>query len=326
MDGILLCIYKSYRDMIIDYDHITLFIKFIEAELGIDSIEEVRDNVKIKKSNVFYVAYEIMTRKLEVSEMSFINEFFYIIQWLYNDVLNKGVPKEVYDAYNEWDYEYEKLHFEDLLKLGFRKEEIITELLEIDNTTMPRMTGELAGNHDVWCSRVFESPRNLYFLMYRNKIVAYLDMGPLTKKNHKETLKGILDETKIDAIKPEPNNMYPFYLTIITTLKEHRAYITLGILIEMFFEKIEEFARKKIIIEELFANAYTDEGEILCKMFGMQHVCNHKCAGKVYYIKLFPMHMEHKFIKKYPEIYNLYSEFEKNYKKDKFNISKLFNK
>jgi len=308
MKELITKVISSYKKDIILKSEINEVLMFIEKAIGfkIDSLSG---------KNVFKIA--IVEREckdlklmLEYDKLDFIKNFFQLLQWYYVDFLNGEIPEDIEKQFHFLESGYKKMYYSDLIKLGYKPKEIIMDLIKIDKDTMPEMPEELAGSSDTWIAQLEANPYRVAVIVLRKRIIGYLTMDALTKMDYKKTLKGKLHEDKIKPIKLEPGRKYNFYLTSIAVFKKYRNFKILLHITDMFFDILRNYAQKKIIVENLVANAYSSEGEFMCKLFDMNYLKDHISDGKIYHIQLYPIDVEHNFIKKHKDIVRFYKDFE----------------
>jgi len=317
MEKIFLDIYTSYKQNKLLKEEINEVLQLIN--------NEIKEKENVYKREVLTIVIDNLKLKTQTNDESYIDYVYYVMQWYYYDYLCKEIPKQLYDAYNENSEHYSIATYLELREKGFTPTEVIVDMRKVTLSTMPDLPEELLGGVDIWAEKMEANPDRALLLMHRNRIIGYLSVDFLSKRNFKEVHKGNLDEDDLDVVIPMPGNLYNLYFNTITIFESYRNYKALAMLTDGFLDRLVYFAEKNIIIENLVANAYSQEGENLCRIFDMVHICDHNVDGKMYGIKMYPVDTTHNILKRYEKLIEIYLKHEKNNKKENI-LSKIFSK
>jgi len=202
---------------------------------------------------------------------------------------------------------YEKMYYDDLMNIGYTTEKIATDLFKIVTEEIPNLPDEHAGTIEILVNKLESNKDRFVTIVTEGKIVGFITVDPLSKKNKKQVSKGTFDENEIEIFSMVDNNVYDLYFNTIAISKEHRTYLTLHALTEAFIEKIYTFTKRGIYFKSMYATACTREGKNLCRFFDMKYVKEHKEEGDIYKIDFIPIDVTHNILKRYPNLIKVYS-------------------
>ena len=192
--------------------------------------------------------------------------------------------------------------------LYLKSEEIqckfIKEMSELDD-----LVYESLPNEEKWTVErnleIFEKNPRMYFFVEdtaSNRLAGYAQITPITKECFQKIMKGELCDSELpdaDIVSDEDcADGTPRYLNF-TSIAIHPDYKKERILSGRLVSKIKDMIVKKIIqlaeeekifFLEMIADTVSEDGEKLCKMFGMKEVVrtNHSNQSKIYKVSLLP--------------------------------------
>lgn len=166
---------------------------------------------------------------------------------------------------------------------------IVNELINLDYENISNLSMEDEGTVDQWLPIFVDNPDTRRILVYSGKIIGYWHFVPLKNSAYKKIKHGKIHEIDINEtdVKKLKKGRYKIYLRSIVLKKEFRDSEATNILFRSFFKVLEELSLKGIEINEICANAYTDDGKKLCGKFGMIYIGKMQPRGDLYYLKIF---------------------------------------
>ncbi len=99
---------------------------------------------------------------------------------------------------------------------------------------------------------------------------------------------------------------YDLYFVLIGIIPEHK--VRARRLIEAFFERLTILAENGVFFREICANAFTDEGRLLCESFKLRRHRDHQDFGTVYLRTFLPFPEELRGMKSLSRLIALYEE------------------
>ena len=124
-----------------------------------------------------------------------------------------------------------------------------------------------------------------------NKIIAYVNISPVTSECYERIKNGDFIDTEITADMllsydmPYPYNLYIFSIVI------HPDYQNTSVFFELFNAVVKKFlylGEQEVFIKRLMADAVTKNGEKFCKMFGMTKIKGSNHNSTLYEVSLIP--------------------------------------
>ncbi|NTW54005.1 MAG: CHAT domain-containing protein [Chlorobaculum sp.] len=178
----------------------------------------------------------------------------------------------------------------DLESRGRTIDDIITELLMMDYDTITGLDDTAAGNLNQWKPVVENNPDGFVFVVDDTlKIIGYWHFVALQDYFFKRVKSGEIEDEEITV-----ENMrflgipgiYDIYFIIVAVLKGYRGYKVNRMLYDGFIKRITELAESGVYVKNICANAFTPEGEALCKSIGMKFLTLHNRRGKIYILDM----------------------------------------
>ena len=182
------------------------------------------------------------------------------------------------------------LSLADLQKRGRATEDILAELHHMDFATLAGLDSQAEGSVQQWKPVVEKNPAGLVFVVDpRDRIVAYWHFVALYEEMYARAVRGEVEDGEITADKicgRDTPGIYDIYVVIVAVLRQYRSLHLIWVLMDAFFQRLEELAQKGIYIRHVCANAFTTEGTAMCRLGGMQHVGPHRRCGDIYLLNL----------------------------------------
>ncbi len=124
------------------------------------------------------------------------------------------------------------------------------------------------------------------------KLIAFINAIPITDSLFAEIEKGNYVDTHIPISEIREYNIPDFYKLYLCSFCVHPEYHNSNafkLLYDSFIDLLLELASKKdIYISDLIADAVTPDGEKLCKIVDMKHICNSSHKSNIYKTTLIP--------------------------------------
>jgi len=314
----ILTMYKSYfengrRDNIIVNELIVQFLKKefnLKTETRDEQAKEILEKTLWKAG---YIAY-ILTNEDEYCDT--LEDLYTIIHWCYVDIKKENVPKEIEEIDNKYEKENRKklnmttFTCDKLIEKGWTIEEIVTESVSICLNEIEDLGEGLTGDMDKWVEIHKVDYDLIGGVFYRGRIIGEWAFSLLNNKDYKKMAKGKLKEEDIIVIKKrDKNHLYKAYIEAIVIEKKYRNAKALSLMMDTFFNQMEVLAKKGMYIGDFVTNAFTKEGNILCKFIEMKYVCEHIDGGSMYVKKFYPIDSDNSYMKKYPNLLKEYNRY-----------------
>ena len=183
---------------------------------------------------------------------------------------------------------FEIVSLKDLLDRGWKLEDTIGELISLDYETMRGLTKKDEGSLAQWVGVVRKSPETLRMLLDPSgEIVGYWHFLALKERCFAMAKEGMLHDNQINSgaiYSLTKAGVYKAYNVETTLKREFRDTGMVNLLFKSHFYVIEKFAEKGIFFSELCSNAYTKDGEKLCRERGMKRIAKSKSRGGIYWM------------------------------------------
>ncbi len=171
----------------------------------------------------------------------------------------------------------------------------------------PEDIGDIAN----WVSIMMDHPDTWRLLVTGpRQIIGYWHFIPLFDEQYASAKNGRLIEGELTVDKIplfELSGQYNVYFSTICIKKPFRRYAATCLLFKALFTHFTDLAKKKIFIREVCANAWTPEGEAICKSLKLDYLKEHRKAGKIYYAP-FSKILKSEPLKRYPDLAKLYRQ------------------
>ena len=198
-----------------------------------------------------------------------------------------------------------------LLKRGRTLEDTLRELISLDYQTMHGLTKKDEGSLAQWVMVLHKSPETVRILLNPSGDMAgYCHFVALKEKYFALAKSGMLYDSHIISSRIYPltkRGVYKAYNVETSLKKEFRDTDISDLLFESYYDMIEKFAEKGIFFSELCSNAYTKDGEKLCRERRMKRIAKSNSRGNIYWMR-FPDFLE-KNAKGHKNLLKLYSRF-----------------
>jgi hypothetical protein len=189
----------------------------------------------------------------------------------------------------EWDA-LRVLSLADLQQRGRTTEDILAELHRMDFDTLAGLDSKAEGSVQQWKPVVEKNPAGLAFVVdSQDRIVAYWHFVALHEEMFARAVRGELEDGEITAdeiCSSDTPGVYNIYLVIIAALRQYRGLRMIWMLMDVFFQRLEELAENGFYVRHMCANAFTAEGTAICRLGEMQHIGPHQRCGDIYLLDL----------------------------------------
>ncbi|MGB8899350.1 MAG: hypothetical protein WCC90_09070 [Methylocella sp.] len=172
----------------------------------------------------------------------------------------------------------ESAKLEDVERWGWDDEKLLKVLVDLDHELIGELTDETAGNAKQWSSIFRNNPQSWRLIIDKpNNILGYWEMHPLFAEYFEMAESGQLIDSQLTVrmIKLlDFPGVFDVYFSMLGIKKiyqdKYRNDGILKILVQSIFEVLDELARNKTFIRKIAAAAWTPQGEVLCKQFGLE--------------------------------------------------------
>ena len=175
---------------------------------------------------------------------------------------------------------------DDILKWGWNGNKLLRHLIALDYETTDHLNEANEGTPGQWAPVFMDNPDCWKLLAMRDgELVGYWSFFALKDNVFEMVKKGELNDSEIttdNVVALDQPGVYNIYFVIIC-VKEHYRKKGFPLLLNSFLEKLNELNTTNRKIHEVCVNAFTDEGKVLSRNFGLKHAVAHKDFGEIYY-------------------------------------------
>ena len=175
--------------------------------------------------------------------------------------------------------------FQDIQEMKIDVKDLIIEAMLLDSEIFDDIPVEHEGTLDQWFDLGNEYPDTWRYLFdENNKIIGYWSFKPLFDNDFIKAKEGLLfdNELNLNMMPMLVQGTYNIYFVEICLDNKHKGTATLRLLLNSIASAIEILASKEIFIDEICTQAYTADGERLCKSLGLKYHKKHVDCGDIY--------------------------------------------
>ena len=117
------------------------------------------------------------------------------------------------------------------------------------------------------------------------ELVGYWSFFALNPDTFEKIKQGRLTDSEItikNVVEMDKPGTFDIYFVIIC-IKEYYRKKGFQILLTSFIDKLNELTATNRLINNICVNAFTDEGRVLAKNFGLKYIETHKEYGQIYF-------------------------------------------
>jgi hypothetical protein len=209
------------------------------------------------------------------------------------------------------DRNYVVINSNDFLEKGDEKKmkQITKQAIEIDK----EYYGKYAGREKI-CQSWYKKNPNIYTLLFTQKserLIGYINAMPLYDEYYQKIKNGTQIDTFINPKGICDYGLPGFYNLYFCSIAIKTAYCNdlsaFRILFNGFIKKIQDFAMQNIYFKEIVADSWTEKGDQMAKMLGMNYVKKTTHGSNIYSMSLISPNSILKS-KKIENIINIYNK------------------
>jgi len=175
---------------------------------------------------------------------------------------------------------------DDVVKWGWDGKKLLRHLIALDYETTDNLNEVNEGTPDQWAPVFMKNPDCWKLLAIRDtELVGYWSFFALKDNIFELAKQGQLYDSEItieNVVEIDQPGTYNIYVSIIC-IKENYRKKGFTILLNSFIDKLNELTITNRKIDKICVNAFSDEGRVLSKNFGLKQVVSHKEFGKIYF-------------------------------------------
>jgi len=187
--------------------------------------------------------------------------------------------------------------------------ELVKLRMQICYDTMKGLTEDHLGTVQQWVEIYENFPDNCRMLTRNGEIIGYWFFMCLNDETFEKEKLGTLSDKEISLKNCDcmliPDNYKGYFASI--AIKQDSSYKSFNLLINSFFEQLEEFAKEGYFISEWCANGFTEKGQSVCNHLKMKSLCEHIDGGNLYYVTSW-WNLSLPILTKYPKLIELYKK------------------
>jgi len=172
---------------------------------------------------------------------------------------------------------------------GWSTYDIMKRLEQMDYENVAGLDVASEGGVEQWAEAAESNPDGYAFLVESGRIIGYWHFEALPDELFAKALRGELEDSEITVDKMTllcAPGILDIYFIIFAVEKNYRGLKANRLLLEAFFDRLEELAEVGIYVRRICANAFTPEGVGMCRSMGMEYSRQHSRAGLIFYIDL----------------------------------------
>lgn len=266
----------AYRNTKIGYKVMNILTSMIESEIRFD---------KSKRKEVFNFLKQFLTVGEKEYMKKNINDIKSLVRFASMKINNKNEGFMI--SKNEKGGKFKIVDIPELLKMGWTIRDYVKRATSLSYEVYDE---ELTEDHVTELEKsikvVSEQPDNRRMLLdENNELIGMWSFKPFYSEIFKKAKKGELFDSEITpSIMPTliPGGIYNIYFTNIVLKKRYRNTTAYIILLYSIIELIKKWAEEDIFINEICAQAYSDNGKNLCKTVGLDFIKKHIDHGDIY--------------------------------------------
>ncbi|MBS4027953.1 MAG: hypothetical protein KGZ58_04870 [Ignavibacteriales bacterium] len=175
---------------------------------------------------------------------------------------------------------------DDIVRWGWDGKKLLRHLIALDYETTDNLNETNEGTPSQWAP-VFMSNFDCWKLLAVRdaELVGYWSFFAINADTFELVKQGRLTDNEITidkVVEIDKPGIFNIYIVIIC-IKEHYRKKGFPILLNSFIEKLNELTATNRKINKVCINAFTDEGKVMAKNFGLKYVTEHKEFGQIYF-------------------------------------------
>jgi hypothetical protein len=198
--------------------------------------------------------------------------------------------------------------YQDIKKMGKDIQEFVSQAIELDNDTIEDLTDEHEGNMEQWVELASKLPETFRYLFDNNEMIGIWGFKPLFDEDFQRAKNGKLfdGELNLSMMPMLITGTYNIYFVNICLKERYRGTKALKILLDSIADALVILAKRDIFINEICTQAYSLDGERLCKSLGLKYHTKHVDCGNIYCGTIKDL-LEQPFCRNFYTLKNLYS-------------------
>lgn len=249
-----------------------------------------------------------------------------VLGWFFVDHLGIAIPIELKRVWVEYQNDIPRISadkvqrstatmgiatIEDVFRWGWTGEQLLDHLIMLDYSTIGGLDQKAEGNTQQWTPVFMEHPDTWRLLTAGpEKVVGYWHFVPLFDEDFQAAKEGRLLESLITTDKVayfELPGTYRIYFVSIVILQQYRGASNFHLLIDSLCRQFVSLAERGVFISEICANAFTPEGNSLCRTLQMKQACKHEDSGMIYTMPFHPF-PNLRIFHNYPDLQRYYTD------------------
>lgn len=176
----------------------------------------------------------------------------------------------------------------DVLEWGWDGKKLLRHLIALDYETTDNLNESNEGTPDQWAPVFMDNPDCWKLLASRKgELVGYWSFFALKDSTFKVAKQGKLNEGEIKISNVQSFNMpgtFNIYISIVCIRENYRKKGFL-MLFDSFITRLNELTQSNRKINNICVNAFSEDGKLLAKNFGLRYLCSHVEYGEIFFGK-----------------------------------------
>lgn len=181
---------------------------------------------------------------------------------------------------------YTVLSADKLVSAGWTLKEVVRQIFALDHDVYEDLTAENEGTIEQWMPVYKQFPQSWRAIAKERQLIGYWQFAVFLPDFYESVKQGKLMEGNIDPIECydlfDIPGVYNMYIVSICLSEEFRNTVARQLLIDSFFDVLNELSKERVFFSEVMTNAYSVEGTSTCKAFRLTYYGPHCHSGKMY--------------------------------------------
>lgn len=254
-------------------------------------------------------AGSVPSPSMETNEIS--GAFWAVIGAVIGAIATKIVELLIEQSRRNASVQLRVVGYDEVTAWGWSGEKLLRKLIELDRRVITDgLNDDREGTAEQW-GPVFMAHPDSWALLIRGEreIVGYWHFAALDERSMTRARDGLLLDSEIrleNFNRIDLPGTYNLYFVLIGIVPEHK--VRSRRLIEAFFDRLTSLAENGIFFREICANAFTEEGRMMCEAFKMRRHRTHQDFGTVYLRTFMPFPEELRGMKSLAKLIALYDD------------------
>lgn len=218
----------------------------------------------------------------EATIINYLNQFTESEE---KQIIRAAIDKFTVSNHKQIKRKIRAVTYQETIALNLDIKNLVLEAMQLNNETMEGLTSEHGGQLEQWTPIAKECNETWRYLFdQNNKMIGLWAFYPVFDDIFKQIKDGLFfdNELTLNMMPMLVQGTYNIYFVEICLDERYKGTTIFRLLLKSIAEVIERLAEKEIYIDEICTQAYTTDGERLCKSLGLKYHKKHVDCGDIY--------------------------------------------